>query len=63
MLPGVAVHEQGLQPRYVPGETASPLINPSLSFQDKTKTTLTMEDLSAALSEYNINAKKPEFFM
>lgn len=31
--------------------------------QDKTKTTLTMDDLSAALGEYNINAKKPEFFM
>ncbi|KAF8518053.1 transcription initiation factor TFIID 23-30kDa subunit-domain-containing protein [Hysterangium stoloniferum] len=33
------------------------------SARDKTKTTLTMDDLSAALSEYGINAKKPEFFM
>lgn len=31
--------------------------------QDKTRTTLTMEDLSAALSEYGINARKPEFYM
>lgn len=31
--------------------------------QDKTKTTLTMEDLSAALAEYGINARKPEFYM
>jgi len=31
--------------------------------QDKTKTVLTMDDLSAALSEYGINSKKPEFFM
>jgi len=31
--------------------------------RDKTKTVLTMDDLSAALSEYGINSKKPEFFM
>lgn len=31
--------------------------------QDKTRTTLTMEDLSAALAEYGINARKPEFYM
>jgi len=31
--------------------------------RDKTRTTLTMEDLSAALSEYGINARKPEFYM
>jgi hypothetical protein len=31
--------------------------------QDKTRTTLTMEDLSAALSEYGINARKPDFYM
>ncbi|KAH9995369.1 transcription initiation factor TFIID 23-30kDa subunit-domain-containing protein, partial [Russula compacta] len=30
--------------------------------QDKTRTTLTMEDLSAALSEYGINSRKPEFY-
>ncbi|OSX64295.1 hypothetical protein POSPLADRAFT_1137032 [Postia placenta MAD-698-R-SB12] len=31
--------------------------------QDKTKTTLMMEDLSAALSEYGITSRKPEFYM
>lgn len=31
--------------------------------QDKTKTTLTMDDLSAALAEYGINSRKPEFYM
>lgn len=31
--------------------------------QDKTRTTLTMEDLSAALSDYGINARKPEFYL
>ena len=31
--------------------------------QDKTRTTLTMEDLSAALSEYGINSRKPEFYL
>ncbi|KAF9245251.1 transcription initiation factor TFIID 23-30kDa subunit-domain-containing protein [Melanogaster broomeanus] len=30
---------------------------------DKTRTTLTMDDLSAALSEYGINARKPEFYL
>ncbi|EED80929.1 predicted protein, partial [Postia placenta Mad-698-R] len=30
--------------------------------QDKTKTTLMMEDLSAALSEYGITSRKPEFY-
>ncbi|KAJ7623372.1 transcription initiation factor TFIID 23-30kDa subunit-domain-containing protein [Roridomyces roridus] len=33
------------------------------SAKDKTRTTLTMEDLSAALSEYGINSRKPEFYM
>ncbi|KAL5492244.1 hypothetical protein ACEPAI_3691 [Sanghuangporus weigelae] len=33
------------------------------SSRDKTRTTLTMEDLSAALAEYGINARKPEFYM
>lgn len=32
-------------------------------FQDKTKTVLTMDDLSAALGEYGINARKPEFYL
>jgi transcription initiation factor TFIID subunit 10 len=31
--------------------------------QDKTRTTLTMEDLSAALGEYGINSRKPEFYL
>ncbi|KAJ6621307.1 transcription initiation factor TFIID 23-30kDa subunit-domain-containing protein [Mycena sp. CBHHK59/15] len=31
--------------------------------KDKTRTTLTMEDLSSALSEYGINSRKPEFYM
>jgi len=31
--------------------------------QDKTRTTLTMDDLSAALSDYGINARKPEFYL
>ncbi|KAI0305893.1 transcription initiation factor TFIID 23-30kDa subunit-domain-containing protein, partial [Multifurca ochricompacta] len=31
--------------------------------QDRTRTTLTMEDLSAALSEYGINSRKPEFYL
>jgi transcription initiation factor TFIID subunit 10 len=33
------------------------------SIRDKTRTTLTMEDLSAALAEYGINARKPDFYM
>jgi len=33
------------------------------SSRDKTRTTLTMEDLSAALSEYGINSRKPEFYL
>ncbi|KAI0295951.1 hypothetical protein BC826DRAFT_1006385 [Russula brevipes] len=31
--------------------------------RDKTRTTLTMEDLGAALSEYGINSRKPEFYL
>ncbi|KAL6304586.1 transcription initiation factor IID TAF10 subunit [Sparassis latifolia] len=33
------------------------------SARDKTKTTLAMEDLSAALAEYGITSRKPEFYM
>ena len=39
-----------------------PIVN-CCYFQDKTRTTLTMDDLSAALAEYGINARKPEFYM
>ncbi|EIN06394.1 transcription initiation factor IID TAF10 subunit [Punctularia strigosozonata HHB-11173 SS5] len=31
--------------------------------KDKTRTTLTMEDLAGALQEYGINARKPDFYM
>ncbi|KAF8606068.1 transcription initiation factor IID, TAF10 subunit [Ceratobasidium sp. AG-I] len=31
--------------------------------RDKTRTVLTMDDLSAALSEYGINARKPDFYL
>ncbi len=31
--------------------------------QEKTKTTLTMDDLGAALADYGINMRKPEFYM
>ena len=34
-----------------------------ISSQDKTRTTLTMDDLSAALSEYGIDARKPDFYL
>ncbi|KAI0060965.1 transcription initiation factor IID, TAF10 subunit [Artomyces pyxidatus] len=33
------------------------------SSRDKTRTTLTMDDLSSALAEYGINSRKPEFYM
>ncbi|KAI0691457.1 transcription initiation factor IID TAF10 subunit [Cerioporus squamosus] len=33
------------------------------SARDKTKTTLTMDDLGAALADYGINMRKPEFYM
>ncbi|KAH7914860.1 transcription initiation factor IID TAF10 subunit [Hygrophoropsis aurantiaca] len=33
------------------------------SSKDKTRTTLTMDDLSAALAEYGINSRKPEFYL
>jgi hypothetical protein len=39
------------------------LITDTLCSQDKTRTTLTMEDLGAALSEYSINSRKPEFYL
>ncbi|KAH7094029.1 transcription initiation factor TFIID 23-30kDa subunit-domain-containing protein [Auriculariales sp. MPI-PUGE-AT-0066] len=36
---------------------------PTGATRDKTKTVLTMEDLSAALNECGVHAKKPEFYM
>ncbi|KAF8074812.1 transcription initiation factor IID TAF10 subunit [Lyophyllum atratum] len=39
-----------------------PLTGPG-SAKDKTRTTLTMDDLSSALAEYGINARKPEFYL
>ncbi|PPQ63318.1 hypothetical protein CVT24_006763 [Panaeolus cyanescens] len=39
-----------------------PLSGPG-SVKDKTRTTLTMEDLSAALAEYGISARKPEYYI
>ncbi|KAF5351549.1 hypothetical protein D9758_007171 [Tetrapyrgos nigripes] len=31
--------------------------------KDRTRTTLTMEDLSAALAEYGINSRKPDYYL
>ncbi|KAF8817582.1 transcription initiation factor IID, TAF10 subunit [Phlegmacium glaucopus] len=39
-----------------------PLTGPG-SMKDKTRTTLMMDDLSAALAEYGINSRKPEYFI
>ncbi|TFK71614.1 transcription initiation factor IID, TAF10 subunit [Pluteus cervinus] len=39
-----------------------PLTGPG-SLKDKTRTTLTMEDLSSALGEYGMNSRKPDFYM
>lgn len=43
------------------GRARAPLAG--LGGKDKTRTTLTMDDLSAALAEYGINSRKPEFYM
>ncbi|KAJ7077908.1 transcription initiation factor TFIID 23-30kDa subunit-domain-containing protein [Mycena belliarum] len=42
--------------------TNPPFAGPG-SAKDKTRTTLTVEDLSSALAEYGINSRKPEFYM
>ena len=47
--------------KYTPSVSIADTVFPTL--QDKTRTTLTMEDLSAALSEYGINSRKPEFYL
>lgn len=59
---GLAQPFQGLGvSRFV---AATFLVPKSLTFsKDKTRTTLTMDDLSAALGEYGINARKPEFYI
>lgn len=49
-------------PEFV-ASTYKTLICFDLLVQDKTKTTLMMEDLSAALAEYGINARKPDFYL
>jgi len=46
----------------VGGRARGPITGPG-SAKDKTRTTLTMDDLSAALAEYGINARKPEFYL
>ncbi|KIO20024.1 hypothetical protein M407DRAFT_142220 [Tulasnella calospora MUT 4182] len=45
------------------GDKAGGAAGPSISAKDKTKTVLTMDDLSAALAEYGINSRKPEFYL
>ncbi|KAK7030637.1 transcription initiation factor TFIID subunit 10 [Favolaschia claudopus] len=42
--------------------TNQPFAGPN-SNKDKTRTALTMDDLSAALSEYGINSRKPDFYL
>ncbi|KIY50685.1 transcription initiation factor IID, TAF10 subunit, partial [Fistulina hepatica ATCC 64428] len=37
--------------------------NQPYASKDKTRTTLTMDDLSSALAEYGINARKPDFYL
>jgi len=51
---------RGRQPA---GDKTAGAAGPSVSLKDKTKTVLTMDDLSAALGEYGINARKPEFYL
>ncbi|KAN0088498.1 Transcription initiation factor TFIID 23-30kDa subunit domain containing protein [Tylopilus felleus] len=46
----------------VGGRARAAVSGPGAS-KDKTRTTLTMDDLSAALAEYGINSRKPEFFL
>ncbi|KAJ3486810.1 hypothetical protein NLI96_g3983 [Meripilus lineatus] len=45
------------------GRTRANQFSGPSSARDKTKTTLTMDDLSAALAEYGITSRKPEFYM
>jgi len=49
--------------RQTAGDKTGGAAGPSAPLKDKTKTVLTMDDLSAALNEYGINARKPEFYL
>lgn len=60
---GLAQLSQVLElPRFVLANSAS-IVEFLTSPKDKTRTTLTMDDLTAALAEYGINARKPEFYI
>ncbi|KAG8983946.1 Transcription initiation factor TFIID subunit 10 [Tulasnella sp. JGI-2019a] len=49
--------------RQAPGDRATATSGASAPLKDKTKTILTMDDLGAALTEYGITARKPDFFL
>lgn len=59
---GLAQPFQVQVPRYAIAKPYSKHQVPDIS-KDKTRTTLTMDDLGAALAEYGINARKPEFYI
>jgi len=44
-------------------DKATTTVGASAPLKDRTKTILTMDDLGAALTEYGINARKPDFFL
>jgi len=65
VVPGPTKH-WGLEPLVYVHTCHGPLhggVDLPNTLQDKTRTTLTMDDLSAALSDYGINARKPEFYL
>jgi len=49
--------------RQAAGDKAAVTSGGSAPLKDRTKTILTMDDLGAALTEYGINARKPDFFL
>jgi len=51
---------RGRQP---PSDRAAATSGASAPLKDRTKTILTMDDLGAALTEYGITARKPDFFL
>jgi len=51
---------RGRQPA---GDRGAATSGSSAPLKDRTKTILTMDDLGAALTEYGINARKPDFFL